>query len=261
MYWNIFKQKKITSSIHVLSTLLHLLFYILSFTFKTPKNRPPSSEASVHRQNFTYEKLIKLIVVALFFIGFTPMKAQQIHAILAGSTNVSDIGKGCEVSIKKMESALEYIEAQTGIDVEITKITGNKFTKDNIVQEINNLNPKADDVVFFFSSFGIVVDDVALADVTLGLFPLPCSRNPARLDRGSAMRRQEAEDREPTALPAGRQVRGQRTPHGSLSLAPQGKARHWRAWSWLCCWALWGTHPWSGGWSGGRGWPQQWLHG
>lgn len=104
---------------------------------------------------------IKLIVVALFFIGFTPMNAQQIHAILAGSTNVSDIGKGCEVSIKKMESALEYIEAQTGIDVEITKITGNKFTKDNIVQEINNLNPKADDVVFFFStSHGFNYNDV-----------------------------------------------------------------------------------------------------
>ncbi|MFK7947339.1 MAG: caspase family protein [Saprospiraceae bacterium] len=93
-----------------------------------------------------------LIIIALFFIGFTPTNAQQIHAILAGSTNVSDIGKGCEISIKKMESALEYIEAQTGIDVKIIKITGNKFTKDNIIQEINNLNPKADDVVFFFST-------------------------------------------------------------------------------------------------------------
>lgn len=103
----------------------------------------------------------KIIIIALFFIGFTPMKGQQIHAILAGSTNVSDIGKGCEVSIKKMESALEYIEAQTGIEVDITKITGNQFTKSNIVQTINNLNPKADDVVFFFStSHGFNYNDV-----------------------------------------------------------------------------------------------------
>lgn len=104
---------------------------------------------------------IKLIIVALFFVGFTPMNAQQIHAILAGSTNVSDIGKGCAVSIEKMESALEYIEGQTGINVEITKITGSQFTKDNIVRVVNNLNPKEDDVVFFFStSHGFNYNDV-----------------------------------------------------------------------------------------------------
>lgn len=109
--------------------------------------RQPSAVNRTSMKNY-----IKLIAIALFFVGFTPINAQQIHAILAGSTNVSDIGKGCEVSINKMESALQYVEAQTGIEVKITKITGNKFTKSNIVREVNNLNPKADDVVFFFST-------------------------------------------------------------------------------------------------------------
>lgn len=104
---------------------------------------------------------IKLIITALLFVGFLPMNAQTIHAILAGSTNVSDIGNGCKVSIKKMEEAFKYIEAQTGLEVELTKVTGHNFTKSNLVRAVNNLNPKPDDVIFFFStSHGFNYNDV-----------------------------------------------------------------------------------------------------
>lgn len=104
---------------------------------------------------------IKLIITAVLLIGFLPMNAQTIHAILAGSTNVSDIGDGCQISINKMEQAFKYIEAQTGMAVEITTITGNNFTKNNIVRAVNNLNPKQDDVVFFFStSHGFNYNDI-----------------------------------------------------------------------------------------------------
>lgn len=104
---------------------------------------------------------IKLIVIALLLLGFLPMNAQKIHAILAGSTNVSDIGEGCNVSLNKMEEALKYIEMQTGLETEITKITGNNFTKENLLRAVNNLNPKPNDVVFFFStSHGFNYSDI-----------------------------------------------------------------------------------------------------
>ena len=104
---------------------------------------------------------IKLIVIALLLLGFLPMNAQKIHAILAGSTNVSDIGEGCKVSLNKMEEALKYIEMQTGLETEITKITGNNFTKENLLRAVNNLNPKPNDVVFFFStSHGFNYSDI-----------------------------------------------------------------------------------------------------
>ena len=78
--------------------------------------------------------------------------AQTIHAILAGATNVSDIGPGCQSSIKLMENALKYVGEQTDMKVKFTYCIGNDFNRDNIERAINNISPKSDDVIFFYST-------------------------------------------------------------------------------------------------------------
>ncbi len=104
---------------------------------------------------------IPFMLIVLLCLGFSTVEAQKIHAILAGSTNVEDIGKGCEMSLKKMQNALEYIEGQTGMTVDIMTLTGSDFTKEKLLETINNINPSPDDVIFFFStSHGFNYNDV-----------------------------------------------------------------------------------------------------
>lgn len=79
-------------------------------------------------------------------------QAQTIHAILCGATNVSDIGSGCQSSLKLMENALTYVGSQTGMEVDFTLLSGSDFRKDNIMETIADLKVGDDDVIFFYST-------------------------------------------------------------------------------------------------------------
>ena len=79
-------------------------------------------------------------------------QAQTIHAILCGATNVSDIGTGCQSSLKLMENALTYVGSQIDMDVDFTLLSGNDFRKDNIMETIADLKVGDDDVIFFYST-------------------------------------------------------------------------------------------------------------
>ena len=99
------------------------------------------------------QKVIKISILSLLiFVSFSTVQAQKIHAILCGATNVSDIGSGCESSLKLMENALTYVGSQTGMEVEFTLLSGNNFIRSKIESTINNLSVGSDDVIFFYST-------------------------------------------------------------------------------------------------------------
>jgi len=92
------------------------------------------------------------ILVCLFILSSFFASAQTIHAIICGGTNIPDIGSGCEASVGLINDALEVIEGQSDLTLKTYLLTGNKFSKDNILNTINSINPDSDDVVFFYST-------------------------------------------------------------------------------------------------------------
>lgn len=97
--------------------------------------------------------LAKTITLCLLVVlSFSSIKAQTIHAILCGSTNISDIGDGCKVSVQLIENAMKYVGQQTNMEVEVTKCIGNDFSKPKIQAAINKINPSSNDVILFYST-------------------------------------------------------------------------------------------------------------
>lgn len=92
-----------------------------------------------------------IIVIYLLSIS-NVLSAQKIHAIICGGTSITDIGEGCEASIDLIEDALKIIGEQSEMVLETHLIIDEDFNKKNIIEEINNLQPSSDDVIFFYST-------------------------------------------------------------------------------------------------------------
>jgi hypothetical protein len=106
--------------------------------------------------NFT--KVLATVLMIICSVAAT--QAQTIHAIVCGGTNIKDIGSGCAASVKLITEAIDYIGVQTDMDVNLISLVGDDFTKANIAEAIENLNPAADDVIWFYStSHGFNYDD------------------------------------------------------------------------------------------------------
>ena len=115
-------------------------------------NRCPFSIQLIFHFNQKGMKFNKIIIAMLMVCVAQFTQAQTIHAILCGATNVSDIGTGCQSSLKLMENALTYVGSQIDMDVDFTLLSGNDFRKDNIMETIADLKVGDDDVIFFYST-------------------------------------------------------------------------------------------------------------
>lgn len=94
-----------------------------------------------------------LLVVAFLFSGLNASFAQgKAKIILAGGTDITDIGPGCDVSINLIKDAFDYIALMTDIEMDYTYCTGSNFNKNYILKEVNSVNQDEYDVIVFFNS-------------------------------------------------------------------------------------------------------------
>ncbi|MCH2081900.1 MAG: caspase family protein [Saprospiraceae bacterium] len=115
--------------------------------------------------------------LALCFLMSIPLQAQdgmKIYAVLCGQTDVFDIGKGCEVSVSKMTDFLEVVSHETEIPVEYVYLTGENYSKDNILSTLDQLdleNPDSSIIFFYATSHGFNYKDTPTRFAFLGAHP------------------------------------------------------------------------------------------
>lgn len=99
--------------------------------------------------------LSKIGFLALMMISWTStIQGQEgrIKVILAGGTDITDIGPGCEVSVNLMKDAYDYIADVTGMEVDYSMCTGDNFNKEYILHVVNNVESGMYDAIVFFNS-------------------------------------------------------------------------------------------------------------
>lgn len=99
--------------------------------------------------------LSKIGLLALIMISWTSAVQGQegrIKVILAGGTDITDIGPGCKVSVDLMKDAYDYIADVTGMEVDYSFCTGDNFNKEYILHVVDNVESGMYDAIVFFNS-------------------------------------------------------------------------------------------------------------
>lgn len=112
-----------------------------------------------------------ILATALYTHAQNSMK---IYAVLCGQTEVFDIGKGCEVSVGKMTDFLEVVSHETEIPVEYVYCTGENYSKQNILAQLDRINlenPDSSIIFFYATSHGFNYQDTPTRFAFLGAHP------------------------------------------------------------------------------------------
>lgn len=72
-----------------------------------------------------------------------------LHLMVVANTSISDIGAGCKVDLDHLKEEFDGIAKALKISFNPVIIKGSDFSKEIVLQQINALNVKADDIVIF----------------------------------------------------------------------------------------------------------------
>lgn len=82
----------------------------------------------------------------------TTVGGTTLHLILVTNSNDASLGSGFFANHKKIKSLFNDAAMASGMKVNIREITGDGYTKQNVVSAINSISPSANDVVVFYYS-------------------------------------------------------------------------------------------------------------
>ncbi len=83
-----------------------------------------------------------------------------LHLIVTANTNVSDIGMACMVDLNRVRSEFAGIAKVVGLQLDETIVANNDYSKEALVEAVNNLSPSVSDVVVFvYSGHGFRFQD------------------------------------------------------------------------------------------------------
>lgn len=94
----------------------------------------------------------KLFIIAVLIQFNFSLYSQTVHLILVSDTEDNSIGKGCAVNHEALKITFQNIVVATKYDLSIIEIHGGSFNHIILQQQINNLDVKNTDVVFFYYS-------------------------------------------------------------------------------------------------------------
>jgi hypothetical protein len=77
----------------------------------------------------------------------TVEKPATLHLVIVANTAIGDIGSGCAVDQRNLESEFSGITTALGIGYKEYLVNGNSFTKDNVYNTLNTLTPGKNDIV------------------------------------------------------------------------------------------------------------------
>jgi hypothetical protein len=98
-------------------------------------------------------KITTFLLVVFVSLGWLkPAIANNLHIILVGDTNVSDIGDSVAVDIRRMQQLASIVASSTGLRLNLQTIIGNNVTPNNVRQSVSKLRLTSNDVVFFYWS-------------------------------------------------------------------------------------------------------------
>jgi hypothetical protein len=84
----------------------------------------------------------------------------KLHLIVTANTNVSDIGMACMVDLNRVRSEFAGIAKVVGLQLDETIVANNDYSKEALVEAVNNLSPSESDVVVFvYSGHGFRFQD------------------------------------------------------------------------------------------------------
>jgi hypothetical protein len=70
-----------------------------------------------------------------------------LHLVVVANTSIGDIGAGCAVDQRNLESEFSGIADALGIPFKSYQVAGKDFIKDNVINTLNALNPGKNDIV------------------------------------------------------------------------------------------------------------------
>jgi hypothetical protein len=76
--------------------------------------------------------------------------AATFHLIVLANTDIFDIGAGCRVDMNHLDAEFEGIASTLNIAYEKHLLYGSSFTKENLLNTIDNLDVNSNDIVLFF---------------------------------------------------------------------------------------------------------------
>jgi hypothetical protein len=80
--------------------------------------------------------------------------------IIAANTLDPDIGRGCELDIANAKNIFADLAKELAISKDVLVIEGRNYTKDNVLEAVEAINPGSDDiVVFYYTGHGFRFDE------------------------------------------------------------------------------------------------------
>lgn len=82
------------------------------------------------------------------------------HLFLVANTQVADIGQACKVDFNNITNEMRGVAQSLGIRVKEYDVTGNNYSKSDLVKQLSALKPAENDIVFFlYTGHGFRFDD------------------------------------------------------------------------------------------------------
>lgn len=100
---------------------------------------------------------MKVFVFGIFFFfHYISLSSQTVHTILVSTTEDPSLKEACKSNITRLNRELEKIQTQTGLRIRKKCILGLHVNTDTISNELQQIECKRDDVIFFhYSGHGI----------------------------------------------------------------------------------------------------------
>ena len=87
-------------------------------------------------------------------------KKMNLILVIVANTLDPDIGKGCELDIANAKKIFANLANELAITKDVLVIEGKDYTKDNVLQALEEINPGYDDiVVFYYTGHGFRFDE------------------------------------------------------------------------------------------------------
>jgi hypothetical protein len=95
-------------------------------------------------------KTFLFILFSLIFLPVTSTVARTLHAIVVANTDISDIGKSCEIDQIAITVELNSIALAIGYELKLTTINRGSFNFEQLELTIKSFTCDTSDIVFFF---------------------------------------------------------------------------------------------------------------
>lgn len=95
------------------------------------------------------------LLLALVIGFYTTLSAATMHVVLVGDTNDGKLGKAMKINIDKMYKEMKVAADKTDLDLHVVMDVGTSTNRKNVLNHIDQLEVKSDDVVVaYFSMHG-----------------------------------------------------------------------------------------------------------